>query len=70
MKNREWLRNQSEYDLLCGMNKELVSRREDDDDFRCIMDALGVEDMFTRCRVIFNTTCDKCIQSWLNEERS
>lgn len=67
MKNREWLRNQSEYDLLCRMNEQLDKNDKQSDEFHpCIMDCfMDDKDSDKWCK----GNCEKCIQAWLNEER-
>ena len=67
MKNREWLRGQSEYDLLLTMQSNLESHRANDEPV-CITAAIdNILDM-RRCE-FFNGECDRCVQFWLNEER-
>lgn len=66
-RNREIIMEQAMYDMLLSMNKNLIDRQNDDDDFRCIMDALGIKDIYTRCNIVYRRKCDKCIEEWLNE---
>ena len=64
MKNREWLREQSEYDLLCGMNDNI------NHDEVCIMDVLKAYTGARCAKYSCGKRCQDCIADWLNEERS
>lgn len=72
MKNREWLRAQSEYDLLCRMQRNLEKIRIDmnvqSDYSMCIMHLLGAKFVDVLC-MRYNGKCEDCIQAYLNEER-
>lgn len=69
MRNRDYLIHTNEYDILCKMNDNLLSRQNtDEDDYVCVMDAVGVCDIYTRCRISFNKDCKACIAAWLNEK--
>ena len=62
MRNRDWLRNQNEYDLLLNIQKRLEyllnSGRQ-----CCILSALGSPP--AECKLV----CENCIQEWLSRER-
>lgn len=79
MTNREKLNNMAMYDLLCRMQSRLrehgtlcASYDLSDDCSVCVLDALGVQDMYDRCSKyngIGNPElCKDCIAAWLNEE--
>ena len=75
MKNREWLRAQSEYDLLCGMNERLTANKAEmqmpsnTHAYACIMDCFfDKTETYDFCYG-GGTSCAECIQHWLNEER-
>lgn len=63
MKNREYLLQTNTADILKTANKRLLWLHCD-----CILavmdDAVGID----RCKE-FDADCNKCIESWLNEER-
>ena len=56
MTNREKLIQTNIYDLLCRINSQMPCF--------CIIQALGDENKPDIC----DDKCDKCIESWLNEE--
>lgn len=56
MTNREKLTKTNIYDLLCRINSQTPCF--------CIIQALGDENKPDIC----DDKCDKCIESWLNEE--
>lgn len=58
-RNRDRIMQQSLYDLLCDMNKQLQANPP------CIMTSFGIENRDERCKEYGK--CDKCIQAWLNE---
>ena len=68
-RNRERIMEQSLYDFLLCLNSTLISARKRNT-APCIMIAISGEyvwDRDKRCAQ-FGNSCDKCLQSWLNEE--
>lgn len=59
MKNREWLREQSEYDLLTEMNATFTYGEP-----HCILELIEGKHLICKCN-----SCNECIAEWLNEER-
>ena len=60
MTNREKLLNTNIYDLLLAINKQIIGRSYAE---TCVLEAL--ENTHIVCN---NTTCDRCIQRYLNKE--
>ena len=70
MKNREWMLNLSQYDMLCRMNayiRTTVEHYAMAITQPCIMTALGMKERNGRCNA-YRSDCGKCISDWLNEE--
>lgn len=67
MKNREKLLKTNMYDILFQMNKNLNAAHPVYGD-KCIMDALIGDEQKVADRCLGDNSCDRCIQSWLNEE--
>lgn len=65
MVNRKRLLNTNMYDILLQMNTNLNTRSTDG---TCIMDALIGDNQEVADRCLGDNNCDKCIQTWLNEE--
>ncbi len=65
-RNRNKLFEQSQYDMLLSMQKNLDYCREHDEPHPCIMHALGENLVGVRCTK-YNRKCDLCLQDWLNE---
>ena len=64
MKNREWLLQQDQCDLLKTINKKIKNA----DDSPCIMDSfMTVPKVIERCNKYIDD-CNKCIEHWMNEE--
>lgn len=64
MKNRERLLRQNEYDLLIGLQAAIGSGL-----CQCVIEALTAKEY--TCpddKVCMLSTCEKCIQEWLNKE--
>lgn len=67
MKNKDKILQQSMYDFLCMMQRNLEQVvRENTDVTICIMDALGDDTAANRC-VEHNVKCEECIQSWMDD---
>lgn len=77
--NREWLRKQNEYDLLCRM-QDLIKY---DPPTACVLYLLTGDDEYgmrgwSKCPMHYFTTeeefenldCKDCIANWLNEKHS
>lgn len=71
MKNRDKLMQQSMYDFLCFMNANLRTNLRYAPCSTCIMDALHTDyseyDRLTRC-MKHDADCEKCLQSFMNED--
>lgn len=63
MKNREYLLQTNPADLLKQANARMMWLHCD-----CILDTISDDACIDRCKK-FDEDCDKCIESWLNEER-
>lgn len=62
-RNRERIMEQSLYDLLCAMNENLKAFGRS-----CVMIGLiGYDKKVIRCYE-HKADCEKCLQSWMNEE--
>jgi len=64
MKNREHLLRQNEYDLLIGLQAAISSGL-----CQCVIEALTAKEY--KCpddKVCMLSTCEACIQEWLNKE--
>lgn len=62
-RNRERIMEQSLYDLLCAMNGNLKAFGRS-----CVMIGLiGYDKKVIRCYE-HKADCEKCLQSWMNEE--
>lgn len=64
MKNRDRLRQISQYDGLMKMQKELDDRLVADLNF-CVLDLLGVD---TDAVCDGEGYCERCLQAWLNSK--
>ncbi len=70
-RNRDKLLEQSMYDFLCFMNANLRENLSCTNISTCIMDALhsdySLNDRIARCQK-HKADCEKCLQSWMNED--
>ena len=71
MKNRDKLMQQSMYDMLLKMNENLCKNLWYATISTCIMDALYSDyseyERISRCQK-HKANCEKCLQSWMNED--
>ena len=72
-RNREKLIEQSMYDMLLKMNENLCKNLSCTDVSTCIMDALSQHSDYSEYERIARCEkhkgdCEKCLQSWMNEE--